>query len=48
MISFDKKTISELLKLYESKKIGLEGNIVKLIQTDDAEFKKYLETCIVS
>lgn len=46
MISFDKKTIDELLKLYESRKIGLEGNIVKLIETDDVEFKKYLETCV--
>lgn len=46
MIKFDKTTIKELLKLYESRKIGLEGNIVKLIETDDADFKKYLETCI--
>lgn len=46
MISFDKKTIEQLLKLYESRKIGLEGNIAKLIQTDNEEFKKYLETCI--
>ncbi len=46
MISFDKKTIEQLLKLYESRKIGLEGNIAKLIQTDDEDFKKYLETCI--
>jgi hypothetical protein len=46
MISFDKKTIEQFLKLYESRKIGLEGNIAKLIQTDDEDFKKYLETCI--
>jgi len=46
MIKFDKNTIKELLKLYESRKIGLEGNIVKLVETDDVDFKKYLETCI--
>ncbi len=46
MITFDKKTIEQLLKLYESRKIGLEGNIAKIIETDDEDFKKYLETCI--
>jgi len=46
MITFDKKTIEKLLKLYESRKIGLEGNIAKIIETDDEDFKKYLETCI--
>ena len=46
MVNFDKKTIEQLLKLYESRKIGLEGNIAKVIDTDDVEFKKYLETCI--
>ena len=46
MIKLDKDTIDKLIKLYNSKKIGLEGNIVKLIETDDEEFKKYLNTCI--
>ncbi len=46
MIKFDKNTIEQLLKLYESRKIGLEGNIVKIIDTDDTNFKKYLDTCI--
>ena len=46
MIIFDKNTIEQLLKLYESRKIGLEGNIVKIIDTDDDNFKKYLDTCI--
>jgi len=46
MITFDKKTIEQLLKLYESRKIGLEGNIAKIIVTEDEDFKKYLETCI--
>ena len=46
MITFDKKTIEQLLKLYETRKIGLEGNIAKVIETDNEEFKKYLDTCI--
>ena len=46
MITFDKNTIEQLLKLYESRKIGLEGNIAKIIETDNENFKKYLETCI--
>ena len=46
MVKFDKNTIEQLLKLYESRKIGLEGNIAKIIETDDENFKKYLENCI--
>jgi len=46
MVKFDKNTIEQLLKLYESRKIGLEGNIAKIIETDDENFKKYLDTCI--
>lgn len=46
MVTFDKNTIEQLLKLYESRKIGLEGNIAKIIETDDKDFKKYLEICI--
>jgi hypothetical protein len=46
MVTFDKETIKQLINLYESRKIGLEGNIAKIIETDDKEFKKYLETCI--
>lgn len=46
MITFDNKTVEQLLKLYESRKIGLEGNIAKIIETNDEDFKKYLETCI--
>lgn len=46
MISVDKKTIEQLLKLYNDKKIGLEGNIVKLIKTDDEAFKHYLDECV--
>jgi hypothetical protein len=44
MIRFDKKTKEQLLELWNSKKIGLEGNLLKLIDTeDDEELKKYLQ-----
>lgn len=40
----DKKTRDDLLGLYKSKKIYLEGNILKLIDPDgDEEFEKYLK-----
>ena len=45
-IKFDDKTIKELISLYNKKKIGLEGNIIKLIKTDNQEFNDYLNTCI--
>lgn len=45
-IKFDDKTIKELISLYDKKKIGLEGNIIKLIKTDNEEFSQYLLTCI--
>ena len=44
-IKFDDKTLAELIQLYDKKKIGLEGNIVKLIKTDDPKFLLYLKTC---
>jgi Fe2+ transport system protein B len=44
MIRFDKKTKEQLLELWNSKKIGLEGNLLKLIDVeDDEELKKYLQ-----
>jgi hypothetical protein len=46
MLSFDKKTIEQLIKLYESRRIGLEGNIAKIIETDDEDFKNYLKICV--
>jgi len=46
MIQIDKDTIKELISLYETRKIGLEGNIIKLIKTDDDEFRNYLNNCI--
>lgn len=45
-IRFDDKTIKELISLYDKKKIGLEGNIIKLIKTDNQEFADYLKACI--
>lgn len=45
-VKFDDKTIVALLALYDKKKMGLEGNIVKLIKTDNKEFSDYLKACI--
>ena len=45
-VRFDDKTIKELISLYDKKKIGLEGNIIKLIKTDNQEFANYLKACI--
>ena len=42
----DKNTKKELIELFKSKSIGLEGNIVKLINSDgDEEFAAYLKQC---
>lgn len=47
MIVFDKDTRQKLIDLYNTKNVGLEGNILKLVSVDDDEdFKKYVETCI--
>ncbi len=47
MIKLDKKVKQELLDLLKTKNIGLEGNILKLIDVeDDKEFSEYVETCI--
>ena len=45
-VRFDDKTIKELISLYDKKKIGLEGKIIKLIKTDNQEFADYLKACI--
>lgn len=42
-MNFCKKDIQQLLSLAKNKKVYLEGNIIKLIRTDDEGFKKYLE-----
>lgn len=42
----DKNTKKELIELFKTKNIGLEGNIVKLIDADgDEEFAAYLKQC---
>ena len=46
MIKLDKNTMEQLMHLYETRKIGLEGNIAKLIETDDDKFQEYLRACI--
>ena len=47
MIKLDSNTKKQLLELYETKKIGLEGNITKMIEADgDTELLQYLENCI--
>lgn len=46
MIKLNKETKKELIELLNSKNIALEGNIVKLFDTEgDVEFEKYLKTC---
>jgi small-conductance mechanosensitive channel len=46
MIKIDSNTKKILMDLYLKKGIGLEGNITKLIDTeDDEDFKKYLKDC---
>ena len=46
MIKIDSNTKKTLMDLYSKKNIGLEGNITKLIDSeDDEEFKKYLKEC---
>lgn len=44
MIKIDKTTKSQLLELYKTKKISLEGNILKVIDSDgDVDFEKYIQ-----
>ena len=46
MITIDSNTKKTLMDLYTKKGIGLEGNITKLIDTeDDEDFKNYLKDC---
>jgi len=47
MIKFSANTKKQLLDLYKAKNIGLEGNILKLIDTEeDSDFAQYIKTCI--
>lgn len=44
MIKLDKKTKDQLIDLYKTKKVALEGNILKLIDPDgDIELENYLK-----
>ena len=45
MIRLDKNSETNLIKLFESKNIGLEGNIVKLFESDNESFSEYLKKC---
>ena len=45
MIRLDKNSETDLIKLFESKNIGLEGNIIKLIEPGNDDFKVYLTKC---
>lgn len=45
-MKFNKETKEELIDLLEKKNIGLEGNILKIIDaSDDPDFAKYVEDC---
>jgi Fe2+ transport system protein B len=47
MIKIDKKTKEQLLEIYKTKKISLEGNILKIIDTEgDIEFENYIKESI--
>jgi Fe2+ transport system protein B len=47
MIKIDKKTKEQLIQLQQTKKISLEGNILKVIEDDgDIEFQKYVSDSI--
>jgi hypothetical protein len=47
MIKIDKKTKDQLLEMFKTKKISLEGNILKVIDPDgDEEFAKYIKESI--
>ena len=46
MIKFTPEIQKELITLSETKNLFLEGNIVKVINSDgDDDFKEYLKTC---
>ncbi len=47
MIKIDKKTKEQLIQLFETKRISLEGNILKVIEDDgDVAFQKYIKESI--
>ena len=46
MIKVTKHTRDLLLDIAKTKKVYLEGNILKVISSDDDEFNEYIETCV--
>ena len=47
MINLDKHSKEQLISLFETKNIGLEGNILRLFDVEgDEEFEKYITKCI--
>jgi hypothetical protein len=47
MVKFNKETKIQLIELYNTKNITLEGNITKVIDVEnDDDFKNYIEYCI--
>lgn len=46
MIGFGKNIEESLISLAKEKSVYLEGNIIKLVKSEDASFKKYLEDCL--
>tara|TARA_R110001592_G_scaffold87117_3_gene257220 strand:- start:4622 stop:5173 length:552 start_codon:yes stop_codon:yes gene_type:complete len=46
MISFSKHTQDLLLDIAKSKKIYLEGNVLKVITSDNDDFNQYIKACI--
>lgn len=46
MIKLDASSKKQLIELYDTRKISLEGNILKVIDAEgDAAFAKYIESC---
>ena len=46
MVKVTKHTRDLLLEIAKTKKVYLEGNILKIITSDDDEFNQYIETCV--
>lgn len=46
MIKVTKHTRDLLLEIAKTKKVYLEGNILKIITSDDDEFNQYVTTCV--
>ena len=45
MIRLDQNSEKELIKLFETKNVGLEGNIIRLFESKNDDFKNYLVKC---